>query len=79
MIVDLSSVGYISSAGLRSLLIVFKASKSDGKQFALAALQPLLMEIVKISGFGRVFPLFDTVRDAVATLVPDALPDDDAL
>lgn len=78
LVVDLANVDYISSAGLRSLMIVFKAGKALNKQFAIAALQPLLMEIFTISRFHLVFPLFDTVRAAIEKQVPDALPDFDA-
>jgi anti-anti-sigma factor len=77
-ILDLSGVDYMSSAGLRSLMIVFKASKTDGKSFAIAAMGPLLLEIFTISRFNLVFPLFDTVRDAVAKQVPHALAAFDA-
>ncbi|MCE9523783.1 MAG: STAS domain-containing protein [Alphaproteobacteria bacterium] len=70
LILDLSGVDYISSAGLRSLMIVFKAGKTEGKAFGIAALQPLLMEIFTISRFNLVFPLFDTVQLAVEKLAP---------
>ena len=73
LIVDMGGVDYISSAGLRSLMIVFKASKAAGKQFAITALQPLLMEIFTISRFHLVFPLFDTARAAIEKQIPDAL------
>lgn len=72
LVLDLSGVDYISSAGLRSLMIVFKAGKADGKAFAIAALQPLVAEIFTISRFNLVFPLFDTVRHAIEKLAPNA-------
>lgn len=70
LILDLSGVDYISSAGLRALMIAFKAGKADGKGFGIAALQPLLLEIFTISRFNLVFPLFDTVRQAIEKLAP---------
>lgn len=70
LILDLSGVDYISSAGLRALMIVFKAGKAEGKAFGIAALQPLLKEIFTISRFHLVFPLFETVPQAVETLAP---------
>ncbi len=73
VVVDMSHVDYISSAGLRSLMIVFKSSKTEAKSFAVAGLQPLVMEIFTISRFNLVFQLFDTVRAAVEKLDPDAL------
>lgn len=72
LILDLSGVDYISSAGLRALMIVFKAGKAEGKAFAIAALQPLLLEIFTISRFNLVFPLFDTVRQALDKFTPGA-------
>jgi len=78
LVVDLGGVDYISSAGLRSLMIVFKASKAAGKQFAITSLQPLLMEIFTISRFHLVFPLFDTARAAIEKQVPDALGEFDS-
>jgi anti-anti-sigma factor len=79
LILDLSGVEYISSAGLRALMIVFKTSKAENKNFGMAALQPLLVEIFTISRFNQVFALFDTVRSAVEKLAPDTLPQFDAL
>lgn len=75
LVLDFAGVEYISSAGLRSLMIVFKAAKAQGKAFAIAALQPLLLEIFTISRFNLVFPLFDGVRDAFAKVAPNALAD----
>jgi len=45
----------------------------ENKAFGIAALQPLLVEIVPISRFSRVFALFDQVHDGVAKLAPDSL------
>ncbi len=72
VVLDLSGVDYISSAGLRSLMIVYKASKAEGKTLALAALQPLLTEIFTISRFNLVFPMFETVRAAFEKVAPAA-------
>lgn len=75
LILDLSGVDYMSSAGLRSLMIVFKAAKGEGKTLGLAALQPLLMEIFTISRFNLVFSMFDSVRAAAEKLAPAAVRD----
>ena len=73
LILDLSKVDYISSAGLRSLMIAFKASKAESKGFGVAALQPMLAEIFSIARLSQVIPIFPTAREAVAKLAPDAL------
>ena len=73
LVLDLSNLEYISSAGLRSLMITSKAAKADGKAFSIAALKPLVLEIFTISRFNLVFPLFETVRDAIKVQAPNAL------
>ena len=79
LVVDLSGVEYISSAGLRSLMITLKAAKAQGAGLAVAALRPLTREIFAISRFDIVFTLFDSVRDAIAGLAPQAVAQFDAL
>jgi anti-anti-sigma factor len=73
IVLDFSAIDYISSAGLRSLMIAFKEGKAKGKAFGIAALQPLVREIFAISRFDLVFPLFDTVEEAIRTQDPGAL------
>jgi anti-anti-sigma factor len=78
LILDFSDVEYISSAGFRSLLITFKASKTGNKGFAVAALTPTIKEIFDIARFSQALPIFQTTREAVAQLAPDALARFDA-
>ncbi|MFO1246663.1 MAG: STAS domain-containing protein [Alphaproteobacteria bacterium] len=66
LILDMSGVDYVSSAGLRALMIVHKAAKAANKNFAVAALQPLVAEVFTITKFNRVFAVFDTVAAAQA-------------
>lgn len=72
IVADFLSVEYLSSAGLRVLLAAMKAinQKKEGGQsgFALANLSREAAEIVKMAGFNRVFPIFDTVDEAVTAL-----------
>ncbi len=73
VIVDMAGVDYISSAGLRSLMIAMRSAKAAGKAFAVAALTPLVLEIFTISRFNLVFSIHASVRDALAVVAPDAL------
>lgn len=77
VIVDLSQVEYVSSAGLRSLMIAAKAAKAADLELAVAALTPAVKEIFTISRFDLVVPCFTSVRDAVAKLDPAALAEFD--
>jgi anti-anti-sigma factor len=65
LVVDMAGVEYISSAGLRSLMIALRAAKDAGKEFAVAALTPLVLEIFTISRFNLVFPLYGGVAEAL--------------
>jgi anti-anti-sigma factor len=73
VILDLAGLDYVSSAGLRSLMIASKAAKGRAVAIGLAAMTPVVKEIMTISRFHLVFPCFDTVRDAVGTLAPGSL------
>jgi anti-anti-sigma factor len=78
VIVDMSGVEYISSAGLRSLVIALRAGKAAGKGFAVAALTPLVLEIFTIARFNLVLPLYGDVRAALEALAPDGAVSFDA-
>jgi len=64
LILDMSGIDYMSSAGLRALMIVHKAAKAANKTFAVAALRPLVAEVFTITKFNQVFSVFDTVAAA---------------
>ena len=78
LVVDLGGVDYISSAGLRSLMIASKAGTAKGVKLGVSAMQPIVKEIFTISRFHLVFPLFDTARAAIEKQVPDALDEFDS-
>ena len=78
LILDLSGVDYISSAGLRVLMLAKKQAKAQGGAFAMAGLQPAVREIFEISRFTVIFDIFTSVRDALARLSPAALAAFDA-
>ena len=54
---DLAGLDYISSAGLRVLLVVAKAAKAKGGKLSLRAPQPQVLEVIRISGFDRILPI----------------------
>ena len=69
---DFAGVGYISSVGLRALMVAAKTSKAKGGSIGVAALTPVVREIFEISRFTYVVPVFDTLREALASLSVDA-------
>ena len=66
VVVDLGGVDYISSAGLRALMMGAKQSKGANGRLAVAGLQPLVKEIFAISRFKHVVQVFETPNDALA-------------
>lgn len=70
VVLDFSGVDYISSAGLRVLMLAAKEARSSGGKIAVAALQPLVNEIFQISRFDKVLPCHGGVDQALAALAP---------
>ncbi|MDZ4372097.1 MAG: STAS domain-containing protein [Phenylobacterium sp.] len=68
VVLDLSQVPYVSSAGLRVLLIGAKAARSGGKKFALSGLTESVREVFDISGFTSIFTLAPDIDAAIAQL-----------
>jgi anti-anti-sigma factor len=73
LVLDLSGVDYINSAGLRVLMLAAKRAKAQGGFLAVAAVQPLVQEVLEISKFTLVLRVMPTVREAVAAASPAAL------
>jgi anti-anti-sigma factor len=66
LVADLSLVGYMSSAGLRSLLATLKDARQRGGDFRLAALQSGVRQVLDMTGFSGIFKHFPT-QDAAVT------------
>jgi anti-sigma B factor antagonist len=73
LVLDLSGVDYISSAGLRVLMLARKQAKAQGGTLVVAALSPIVREIFEISRFTVVFEVFPSPREALARVSPAAL------
>jgi anti-sigma B factor antagonist len=71
VVVDCAHLDYISSAGLRALVIAAKSANGSG--LGVAAMPPVVREIYAISRFDTIITAFDSVRDALAKLDPAAL------
>ena len=67
-VVDLGGVEYISSAGLRVILTMVKASKAAAATLAFCSMQSMVAEVFKISGFSSMLPIYATRDEAVSAL-----------
>jgi len=72
LVLDLSGLEYVSSAGLRCLMVAAKQAKSKSSRIIVASLQPVVAEIISISRFNLVLEVFPTTRDALASVSPQA-------
>lgn len=68
VLVDLSGVEYVSSAGLRALMMAAKQSKTANTRVVVAALAPVVKEIFDISRFSFVVQVYGTTAEALAAL-----------
>ena len=64
-ILDLSDLEYISSAGLRSMLIHKKNLYVDEGVLVLCGLHDMVKEVFKVSGFNAIFTIFDSLEEAI--------------
>jgi anti-anti-sigma factor len=78
VVLDLAGVEYISSVGLRVLMVVAKKMRTRNAKIAVAALQPVVAEIFAISRFDRVLEVFPSVRGALEQFSASALEAFDA-
>ena len=72
LLLDCSGLAYMSSAGLRVLMIAAKRCRQQNGKMVLAALQPTIQEIFRISRFDTVFEVFPSVRTALEAISPAA-------
>lgn len=66
LVIDFSAVTFISSIGLRALMIAIKQVKAQGGRLALCALSPLVDEVFRISRFDLLFDIYPTRAAALA-------------
>jgi anti-sigma B factor antagonist len=65
ILVECSNMDYISSSGLRILLMALKKISSVKGKFALCGLQENINEIFEISGFTSIFEIHPTKDEAL--------------
>ena len=65
LVLDFAGVEYISSVGLRALMIAAKQLRAAGAKIAVTDLRPVVAEILAISRFDRLLGVFPSVRGAI--------------
>jgi anti-anti-sigma factor len=66
LVLDLDRLKYISSAGLRVILLAAKQQKQNNAKFALCNLRDEVRDVFEISGFAKILDIHPTRGAAVA-------------
>lgn len=65
-IINCKGLNFISSSGLRVFLITQKKLLAAKRKLFLTNMQPAIKEIFDISGFSKIFTIYDTEEEAIS-------------
>ncbi|GEM_PF-250246 len=68
LVIDMHGLGYISSAGVRSILVVAKKLQAEGGKLALARLTDMVREVLELTGFIKILTICDSTEAALERL-----------
>src|SRR5260370_9740555 len=68
LVIDLAGLDYISSVGLRVLMLAAKRTKAASGSIVVCSLQPGIKDVFAIAGFSAIFQVFETHAEAVEYL-----------
>jgi anti-sigma B factor antagonist len=68
LIVDMSGVPYIDSAGLGSLISAYVSREREARKLALAAVNERVKTVMTVSGVDQLFQTYASVSEAEKTL-----------
>ena len=68
VVLDLQDLTYISSAGLRVVLLIAKDLQRQGAKMAACSLSDPVREVFVISGFDKIIPIHDSQDAAMGAL-----------
>lgn len=66
LVLDMEKCDYLSSAGLRILMMIGKLLNREEGKGVLSGLSTDLQDIMEMAGFGQVFKNFDNIEDAIS-------------
>lgn len=73
LILDMSQCEYVSSAGLRFLLMVAKRFKAvEGGKWCLSGIPEEIMDVMEMTGFAQFFEMFDEISTAIEAVRKEA-------
>jgi anti-anti-sigma factor len=69
LVLDMSGLSFLDSAGVGALVSLFVSRRNHGKTLALAALTQQGIAVMQVSGLLKLLPIFPTVDEAVSQKV----------
>ena len=66
VVVDMAGVGFMDSSGLGTLVVTFQALRGAGGRLCLAAVQPAVHSVLRITSVDRVIDVYESVQAAEA-------------
>ena len=66
LIIDMSAVPYMSSIGIRALLINAKAVGKRGGKFILLSPEQNVKNVLETSGIDQIIPIYSDLNEAIA-------------
>jgi anti-sigma B factor antagonist len=66
LVLDMSGVSFLDSAGVGALVSLFVHRRNQGKSFAIAGLTKQGIAVLQVAGLMKLLPNFATVEDALA-------------
>jgi anti-sigma B factor antagonist len=66
LVLDMSGVAFLDSAGVGALVSLFVHRRNQGKSFALAGLTQQGLAVLQVAGLTKLLPMYPTVEAALA-------------
>ncbi len=68
VVINVERVNFIASTGLRVILALGKRLDGEGLKLSVCSMNPSTKSVFEMSGFSKLFPIFDTEEDALESL-----------
>ena len=68
LLIDFAGVDFVTSAGLRAVLVLVKRVKAAGGSFALCGVQASVREVLDITGFTEMLRIHAARAEAIAAM-----------
>ncbi len=72
VLIDFTNIDFVTSAGLRAVLLLMRKAMASGGAFALCGVNDQVREVLAISGFAEIFTVHSGRAEGVAALAAQA-------